>query len=452
VAQALQYSEIVNAYATDPCSIVLELCRDCEAEIDTSNLALRSTIFVRDGQPSVLRPYECTLSPLALAPSSPLLFARTSAHFRRGDEIVFLLPEARVKFIDIAREPLFLAGDFNGWIGATKSQRYALKFTAIGEEPCFALSLPAAELPAGAQFKFVSAGGTWIGPEIDAPNGVYSGTNCNYFFDRSKTGRHLIHLSTGEPMVLANEFYLRVDGLHEHPIDTSPWLLKCYTNAELGARIRERETTFRVFMPRASAARVLIYADPSSKPRIVAMERQYDDTWTAKVDGNLHGQCYHYQALFRGNDDWNSASPIVDPYARATCSRSGPGVILRERTFLPLRDNFVTQPIGDDIIVEAHIRDLLKNAPIRLSDDQRMTFNGLRKWLRKKHCYLRRLGANAVEFQPITESDAEDRWEYFWGYMPVTSFRRPAPMPVRRTGPPRSSNSSSGRATGRDWP
>jgi pullulanase/glycogen debranching enzyme len=73
----------------------------------------------------------------------------------------------------------------------------------------------------------------------------------------------------------------------------------------------------------------------------------------------------------------------------------------------------------DDVILEVHVRDLLKNASLYLRPEQRLEFNGLSKWLRKKHCYLRNLGTNTIESQPITESDAGDKTEYHWGYMPV---------------------------------
>jgi pullulanase/glycogen debranching enzyme len=410
MAHILHASEVVAASATDFHSIVLELRSDPETEIDAAGATLLP------GTPDLPGDREIQLSPI---PREPTAFARKSAYFRQRDEIVFLLPESRVKFLSVAKDPIFLAADFNNWFDGTKSPKFALKFTPIDGQNFFALPLPMSSLPGGAEFKFVSASGIWFDPEIDAPNRAANSTN--YYFDGTRTGRHLITLQTGEPMSIADKFFIKI-GDQTQPVDTLPWLLACYTDAELGVKVANGVTTFRVFMPRAHSARVLIYKNLCDEPKIIAMERRRDNTWMAEINANLHGQFYHYQALFCGETDWDRAPKILDPYARATCSHSGPGVILSERTFLPLRDNFVPHPMENGVIVEAHVRDLLKNAPIRLNAEQRLQFNGLSKWLSKRHCYLRRLGINAVEFQPITESDARDKSEYHWGYMPVNFF------------------------------
>ena len=76
----------------------------------------------------------------------------------------------------------------------------------------------------------------------------------------------------------------------------------------------------------------------------------------------------------------------------------------------------------DLVVVEAHLRDLLRNAPIKLSDDERRSFNGLRKWLNTQSCYLKELGINAIELQPIQQFDSRSPEEYHWGYMPINFF------------------------------
>ncbi|MDR2436284.1 MAG: hypothetical protein LBD33_03185 [Puniceicoccales bacterium] len=424
MSHILQASEVAAAYAANPHSIVLELHSNSEEEVDVSHITLLTQTST-NGNPS------CAETKLFPASHEPLIFAKKAAYFQRRDEIVFLLPESRVKFLNVAKDPVFLAADFNNWFDGTKSPKFALKFTQINGEDFFTLALPASSLPHAAEFKFVSAGGVWFDPEIDAPNRATNSTN--YLFDRSKTGRHLLPLLAREPMAIANKFFLKI-GDQTKPINTLPWLLTCYTDAELGAKVANKKTIFRIFMPRAHSARVLIYKDPRSQPSIVDMKRERDNSWMAEVNANLHGQFYHYQALFHGETDWTTAPKILDPYAKATCSRSGPGVILGEHAFLPLRDNFVAHQMRDDVIVEAHIRDLLKNAPIRLNSEQRLQFTGLSKWLSKRHCYLRRLGVNTVEFQPITESDAQNKSEYHWGYMPVNFF---SPASAYSSSPPK---------------
>ncbi|MDR1255347.1 MAG: hypothetical protein LBJ94_00230 [Puniceicoccales bacterium] len=420
MAEPLHTSEITAVRAFDPCSIVVELKSNREINPDISNVSLLAEEFLRDGLP-LQTPIDAEIV-LSIAPLGPLQFAKKAAYFQRQNNMVFLLPEARIKFLNIAKNPIFLAADFNNWFDATKSQKFALKFSQIDGQNFFAVTLPISSLPPKAEFKFVSADGTWFDPGIDAPNRSYSSTHsANYSFDKFKSGRHFLALAPPNPLLLPNKFSLKIGG-QVYPVDVSPWLLSCCSNAPLGASVQARKTRFRIFIPRACSARVLLYGDLRDAPRVLPMRREHDGTWFTEVNADLHGYFYHYQALFYGDTNWAQAPKILDPYARATCSRAGPAVILKERAFLPLRDNFVPPPMRDEVIVETHVRDLIKNAPLRLRPEQRLAFNGLAKWLPKKHCYLRRLGINAVEFQPITESDAADKWEYHWGYMPVNFF------------------------------
>ena len=76
----------------------------------------------------------------------------------------------------------------------------------------------------------------------------------------------------------------------------------------------------------------------------------------------------------------------------------------------------------DAVVVEAHLRDLLVNAEFPVSGSDRLEFNGLSKWLQSDECYLKRLGANVVELQPVHEFDSRDKRDYHWGYMPINFF------------------------------
>ncbi len=88
------------------------------------------------------------------------------------------------------------------------------------------------------------------------------------------------------------------------------------------------------------------------------------------------------------------------------------------------------------VIVETHVRDLLAHAAIDLPPGERRGFKGLAKWLRRPDCYLRRLGVNAVELQPVQEFDNEKVEDYHWGYMPANYF---APASAYATDPARGS-------------
>ena len=73
-------------------------------------------------------------------------------------------------------------------------------------------------------------------------------------------------------------------------------------------------------------------------------------------------------------------------------------------------------------MVEAHLRDLLANSSSNIHDSEKLEFVGLTKWLNCENCYLKKLGANVVELQPIQEFDAKEKEAYHWGYMPVNFF------------------------------
>ena len=91
---------------------------------------------------------------------------------------------------------------------------------------------------------------------------------------------------------------------------------------------------------------------------------------------------------------------VVDPYAKAMIGRDGPGLaisIKRHET----NTSFDIPKVEDLVILETHVRDLLAYAPLDLSGDERLEFRGLTRWLQSEDCYLKKLGVNAIELQPI---------------------------------------------------
>ncbi len=125
---------------------------------------------------------------------------------------------------------------------------------------------------------------------------------------------------------------------------------------------------------------------------------------------------------YDGTRLFNPRIRILDPYALATVSRTGPGLILDAKTFPVAQSCFMPPAWHDLVMVETHVRDLLAHAAIDLAPEERRGFKGLAKWLRQPECYLRQLGVNAVELQPVQEFDNERIEDYHWGYMPVNYF------------------------------
>ena len=96
---------------------------------------------------------------------------------------------------------------------------------------------------------------------------------------------------------------------------------------------------------------------------------------------------------------------IVDPYARALVGRDGPGVTVwpkkKIHTFLRLPKKMLSYSKLICVISYTCENDL--------SPNQRREFAGLTKWLSSPDCYLREMGVNVVELQPVQEFDARTR-------------------------------------------
>ena len=74
------------------------------------------------------------------------------------------------------------------------------------------------------------------------------------------------------------------------------------------------------------------------------------------------------------------------------------------------------------VIMEAHVRDLTAHAPINANEKERLGFKGLTKWLKDKESYIKKVGVNTLELQPIQQFDSHTAEEYHWGYMTNNYF------------------------------
>jgi pullulanase/glycogen debranching enzyme len=185
---------------------------------------------------------------------------------------------------------------------------------------------------------------------------------------------------------------------------------------------------------------VCLYTEPDGPVwDRVELTHLEDSCWEAVVPANLHGRYYDYRVEgdnIHATRNFDAAVRILDPYASATVGRSGPGIIV-DFSHLPApRSCFMPPSWHDLVILEAHVRDLLAQAPIDLSPVERRGFKGLTRWLREPDCYLRELGVNAVELQPVQELDNVRPEDYHWGYMSVDYF---APASAYATDPARGS-------------
>lgn len=271
----------------------------------------------------------------------------------------------------------------------------------------------------------------WLDVSRSAPNAVVTDGYCNFEFNPVRTGRHLFFFSVPEDFpLLGNEEILWSDdrGEETHHLPPTSSFLEIHSPAELGAIPGNGETRFRLFAPRAIRVLAVWYRNLDESDRSeLPLEFAQDGVWEGRVGEDLRGAYYYWIVDGENRDgttDFSSEMKILDPYAKATVGREGPGIILGEDHFpkTGVPDGF-EPPRWDDLIVcECHIRDALARCPFPLEEQDRLGYRGLAKWIRSGRSYFHELGVNGVELQPIQEFDSKERAEYHWGYMPVNYF------------------------------
>ena len=361
----------------------------------------------------------------------PEQFGLRGGYFGKGEEITFVLPVDQTEDVDLS-DGLFVAGSFNNWAEAIGNPKWKMKRAEVKGRPCHVLKVPLDDLEdeENATFKFVSGAGDWIEVPEDTRNTHVDGYGIkNYLFCAHRSGHHLFQFKT--PLTLneseERKLYVKMDGTVES-IRLSPgvFLKSLDAPGPFGAIVEEGRTRFRLFAPRARKVNLYVFEEaggPEGDP--LQMELGSDSVWEAAVEGNRHGWFYHYAVEGKEADEvgyFDPAFRVLDPYAKAVCGPRGPGIIVEDAFFASPRDPYKPPHWHDLVVAEAHVRDLTANAPVEMTEEERLGFRGLRKWVEHEHFYLKQLGVNAVELQPVHEFDTEDPERYAWGYMPVNYF------------------------------
>lgn len=436
--------KVVQAFLETPSSGTIELVRDWRAR-DKPDLRLE------DGPPFA-----------SLEPVADTVFARSCGHFigPRGLLYFVLFLDDHPEF-DPSVERLFVAGDFNGWQACVGNVAWELQPACLGSHSVMVWSGPADALlnPSGQRFKFVTQEHRWLPVSPAAANGERDAQgNVNHRLDAERTGHHLFHFRLHAPLDLSRSWKVVWDregeGAHLRPDGT---FFQLHSDLSLGALVRHDETIFRLFAPRAAKVELFICSslDKGVEPVHYPLTRRsepvenlrerllsvvvpaqrarhggpapanWQGVWEVTLDQNLHGWFYWYQIDGAPGpfNLFDKHHRILDPYAFAAVGPRGPGIVVDpSRIQRSRRTEFKTPGWQDLVIAEAHVRDLVAHAPVQLTPDERLGFNGLRKYVESPDFHLHKLGVNCVELQPIHEYDTVARAEYAWGYMPVSWF------------------------------
>ena len=383
--------------------------------------------------------------PASLTPSPRLVAGRFFGYLSTAPDLIeFVLPLAHGCDIDPARDTVFVAGDFNGWQAAVGQEEWRMEPVEIEGEKALRWQGAAAQFLNGAnpRFKFVTAEHQWLVPPGDSPNVVRDDKgNVNRFVDVRRTGRQLWRFTLTQPLDLAEPrtvSWAEASGGTRAPFERTgvplvpgEFFYQLKTDLPLGALVRGGETVFRLFAPRARAVTLYLgeklAALEAARPFTLARRADADGAagvWEVALGRNLHGWFYWYSVdgEREGPGKFVPEVKLLDPYALATVGREGPGIVL-DRAWVGQGDRTFRTPAWHDLIIaEAHVRDLVANAPGQITPAERRGFTGLTKWVESPEFHLHHLGVNCVELQPIHEFDNATTEEYHWGYMTNNFF------------------------------
>jgi len=204
-----------------------------------------------------------------------------------------------------------------------------------------------------------------------------------------------------------------------------------YKGTDLGLTYTPTQSSFRIWAPSASEAKLLLFDKGIETPPIkeVDMKKDINGTWTAKLTGNQKGKYYAFTV--KVNDKWMNQVP--DPYAKAVGVNGKRGVIVDLKETNPTAWSTDKSPVfkhaTDAIIYELHVRDASigtnsgiekKGKFIGLAETKTKSLQGLSTGLD----HLKELGITHVhllpsyDFTTVNETKL-DSPQYNWGYDPL---------------------------------
>ena len=235
-----------------------------------------------------------------------------------------------------------------------------------------------------------------------------------------------------------------------------PLFRNLYSSKPLGAVVSDddRETTFRIFSPRAHAVRLYLYRDKDDPPgealRVVEMVRDEDGVWEAAEAGDLHGTWYDFTVHGPADPgNWfyeTHPVHVSDPYALVNDDALGKSRVWRDGPPPPPVAGG-RPPMEDVVAYEVHVQDftdLLLSGHAKAGPLLAMARTGLVNTHGEPigFDHLVDLGVNVVHLMPVQEylhyPDAEwqaafaddpfaqamgiDRENYQWGYRTTHAF------------------------------
>ena len=362
----------------------------------------------------------------------PEEIGRFTGYYEEGDQIIFCLNPLRYPHVDFNHDPVRAAGPFNDWGRADDAATFNLqKAETKSGAPLYKVSIPRKRVVAAGKtmtFKFVTQSWHWLTPLRCAANLIEDRTgNLNYGLNVSRSGQHAFIFDVTGGRGMDQVAQIKWEGDAAKPIYPGLFFYDLASDGPCGATVEDDCTTIRLFAPRATRVAVEIDQSPTfDNAQRTDLKLEADQvSWESSLSSNYHG--WYYRLFVDGPDDgrttvYDYSRPLLDPWARATVGPEGPGIIIDAAQNKPVDKRHQVPDWQDLSILECHVRDLVQKAPIELTDEERLGFSGVTKFVQQKDNYLRRLGINTLEFQPIQQFDSTTREDYHWGYMTNNYF------------------------------
>ncbi len=338
----------------------------------------------------------------------PIVRASAGSYVKVNSEAMFFLPQDQLSCQLKSDNEIFLAAEINNWEPFSDPCRWKMS----REQDGWSLLLNWDELARQSPFafKFVTNDHVWLEPNDYFESIETSGEGVrNFLFDSARSGRDI----------------LRFEVVNKARLDGLDYWRQVQPKGEFGYSKQNGSHIFRLFAPRATQVDLLLYDKPHEKKyERIPLIKDEGGNWSLETLINVEGKFYNYAVFQKECDDRAETFEkiIMDPYARATVGRFGPGIISPPPDRVPKSSQFQPPHVKDLVIMEAHVRDLVENIQPQGNSRQQGWFQRLTDWVSSDLSYLKKSGVNAIELQPIQEFDARSASEYHWGYMPVNFF------------------------------
>jgi len=230
---------------------------------------------------------------------------------------------------------------------------------------------------------------------------------------RALTNKELL-----EPMMLSNgTFEYQAVVLRE--VLSEPHFV--YTKNDLGSTYSKKQTTFKVWSPVSTSARVALKLRNSPITVSVEMNRGSAGVWYATFNGDLHGAAYQYEFVSYGKRRF-----AADIYASAATQDSTQSIVMDMRRTDPAGWNRTPARLKrnptNSIIYELHVRDFTINPSSGIKPEWRGKYRGMTqtgtkfKGLPTGIDYLKWLGITDVHILPFQNFNPDHSTNYNWGY------------------------------------